>query len=75
MNTARHTMSNNPDTCFECGGSYSEVIEDCFFQLPDGRQVTIKDLVILRCDECHEEIVTPSSSRRIDEYLEYCNGK
>lgn len=57
----------HPEICFECGkGHYQEVLEDCRAMLPSGETLEVPNLLILRCDECGEEVIPPESSRRVD---------
>ena len=64
-------MSNHPETCFACGeGRYQEVIEDYRLDLPEGETLTVPKLLILRCDKCGEDTISPESSRRIETAVE-----
>lgn len=60
-------MNNHPEICFACGeGHYQDLIEDYRLDLPDGETLTVPKLLILRCNKCGEETISPESSRRIE---------
>lgn len=67
MSSYVHPMKNHPTTCFECGeGKYQESLEDYRIELPNGKTVTLSEVLILQCDKCGERVIPPESSWRID---------
>jgi len=64
-------MSNHPEICFDCNeGHYDEVKIDYPVQSPSmDEPVVLKNLVILRCNKCGEELMPREASKRIDEII------
>ncbi len=56
----------DPEKCFTCEtGRYIEVIVSDYIH----GKIIIKDVRILRCTNCGEEIIPPDSGRKIDKIV------
>lgn len=60
-------MKRTSDICFACGqGHYHEVMDAYRVTLPEGDSVLVPHVMLLRCQNCGDEIIPPDSSRQIE---------
>ena len=61
----------HPELCFECAeGCYEEILIDYPVKTPSmDEQIVLKEVMILRCNKCGEELMPQESSKRIDEIV------
>jgi len=58
--------------CFACGeAEYNEVIGPYDVTLPNGKNLTIAGIKLLRCPKCHQEAVSPESSKKIEAAIDF----
>lgn len=68
-------MSDHPKTCFVCeAGEYKVVVEDFRLLLKNGRKISVPDVEIMRCQECGEEVLSPSASKKVEGFVRKNGG-
>lgn len=71
-----YKMTNTPQHCVDCSdGAYERIVIDYKATDPNGVEITIPRVEILRCQSCNSELVPAKSSRHISETIAHANDQ